>query len=186
MLSKIRSIKIIDMKSFRKYGVGLAFISLVLSMMSCSTGPKEKKALCDDKLYEGVVFNMPHVKDPVFPEYSVSIVDYGAVGDGKVMNTEAFSKAIDDVSKKGGGKVIVPRGIWLTGPIELKSNINLHVESGALVLFSENKDLYPLVKTSFEGLNTFRCKSPLSGKNLENIAITGWSLHELQCLCMTV
>ncbi len=161
------------MKSFKKYGVGLAFISLLLSMVGCVSGPKEKKVVCTEKLYEGVAFDMPHVKDPVFPEYSVSIVDFGAVGDGKNLCTEAFTKAIADVANKGGGKVIVPRGIWLTGPIELQSNINLHVESGALVLFSENKDLYPIVKTSFEGLDTYRCKSPLSGKGLENIAITG-------------
>jgi len=67
----------------------------------------------------------------------------------------------------------VPRGIWLTGPIVLKSNINLHTEAGALILFSKDFDDYPLVKTSFEGLETYRCQSPISGVELENIAITG-------------
>ena len=69
--------------------------------------------------------------------------------------------------------MIIPRGIWLTGPIILKSNINIHAESGALILFSENKDLYPLIESNWEGWKTVRCLSPISGKNLENIAITG-------------
>src|SRR5690606_33951868 len=64
-------------------------------------------------------------------------------------------------------------GIWFTGPIELKSNINLHLKDRAIILFSPDRDLYPLVETSFEGLDTRRCTSPISGKNLTNIAITG-------------
>ncbi len=62
---------------------------------------------------------------------------------------------------------------WLTGPIELKSNINLHAEEGALVIFSKNVQDYPLVETSFEGLNTYRCVSPINGRGLTNVAITG-------------
>ncbi|SIT94450.1 glycoside hydrolase family 28 protein [Pontibacter indicus] len=126
-----------------------------------------------DWVYEGIEFNMPRVQEPTFGNYSVSITDFGAVSDGLTKNTAAFEKAIADVVAKGGGKVIVPRGMWLTGPIVLKSNINLHVEEGALVLFSKDFDDYPLVKTSFEGLNTFRCQSPISGRDLENVAITG-------------
>ncbi|AKD03742.1 glycoside hydrolase family 28 protein [Pontibacter korlensis] len=124
-------------------------------------------------IYEGVEFDMPKVEEPTIPNYSVSIADFGAVGDGLTKNTEAFEKAIADAAAKGGGKVIIPRGMWLTGPIVLKSNINLHAEEGAMVIFSEDFDDYPLVKTSFEGLNTYRCQSPISGKDLENVAITG-------------
>ncbi|EJF11353.1 glycoside hydrolase family 28 protein [Pontibacter sp. BAB1700] len=126
-----------------------------------------------DWVYEGIEFDMPRVQEPSFGNYSVSITDFGAVSDGLTKSTAAFEKAIADVVAKGGGKVIVPRGMWLTGPIVLKSNINLHVEDGALVLFSKDFDDYPLVKTSFEGLNTFRCQSPISGRDLENVAITG-------------
>jgi polygalacturonase len=78
----------------------------------------------------------------------------------------------------GGGKVIIPRGIWLTGPIVLQSNINLHAEAGALITFSKNFDDYPLVETSFEGLNTMRCMSPISGRQLENVAITGEGIFD--------
>lgn len=124
-------------------------------------------------LYENLPFDMPRVNVPDFPDRVVSIVDFGAVGNGKDLCTEAFAKAIDAVSKLGGGIVLVPVGVWFTGPIELKSNINLHLETGAIILFSPDKDLYPLVETVFEGLDTKRCQSPISGRNLVNVAITG-------------
>ncbi|PRY10912.1 polygalacturonase [Pontibacter ummariensis] len=124
-------------------------------------------------MYEGLEFDMPRVQEPSFPNYSVSITDFGAVGDGLTKNTEAFERAIADVAAKGGGKVVIPRGMWLTGPIVLKSNINLYAEDGAMVIFSKDFDDYPLVATSFEGLDTYRCQSPISGRGLENVAITG-------------
>ena len=116
---------------------------------------------------------MPVIPEPSFSDYSVSITECGAVGDGQTLNTLAIAAAIDKVTAKGGGKVVIPRGLWLTGPIILKSNINLFAEEGALVIFSADKDMYPLIETSFEGNNTIRCTSPIYGKDLENIAITG-------------
>ena len=124
-------------------------------------------------LYAGIEFTMPRVQEPVIPANSASITDFGAKSGGQELCTQAISDAINAVSKKGGGKVIIPRGMWLTGPIVLKSNIELYTESGALVVFSTDKSLYPLVDTNFEGFNTFRCMSPINGRNLENIALTG-------------
>jgi len=124
-------------------------------------------------LYAGIEFEMPRVQEPVIPANSVLITDFGAKSGGQELCTQAIRDAINAVSKKGGGKVIIPRGMWFTGPIILKSNIELHTESGALVVFSTDKSLYPLVETSFEGFNTFRCMSPINGRNLENIALTG-------------
>jgi len=118
-------------------------------------------------------FPMTKVEAPVFKNNKVLITDFGGIGDGYTLNTDAFKNSIDALSKKGGGKLIVPAGVWFTGPIVLKSNINLHLEKGALILFSTDFDLYPLVNTIFEGLETRRCQSPISGRNLENIAITG-------------
>lgn len=154
------------MKLFWKKAL-LAVTGSILLILNIST------AQAPPEIYEGVEFDMPRVAEPVFKDYSVSITEYGAVKDGLTENTEAFQQAIDHVAEQGGGMVIVPRGIWLTGPIVLKSNINLHVEDGALIVFSKDKDKYPLVKTSFEGLDTYRCQSPISGKGLENVAITG-------------
>ncbi|MDH6252519.1 polygalacturonase [Chryseobacterium sp. H1D6B] len=124
-------------------------------------------------IYKNIEFKMPQVAETSFAANTVTITQYGGTAGGKVKNTEAFKKAIEDLSKKGGGKLVVPRGMWLTGPIELKSNINLHVEEGAFIVFSRDKDDYPLVDVSFEGLNTVRCQSPISAKNASNIAITG-------------
>ena len=126
-----------------------------------------------DALYEQISFDMPKVTAPVFPNYQVNIKDFGAVGDGSSLCTEAFARAIDHLSAKGGGKLVVPQGVWFTGPIVLKSNINLHLLKGAIILFSPDPDLYPLIDTSFEGLDTRRCQSPISGRNLTNVAITG-------------
>jgi len=124
-------------------------------------------------IYKGIEFSMSKVAETSFPANTVSIKDFGGVADGRTKNTEAFKKAIDALVKKGGGKLVVPRGMWYTGPIVLQSNINLHVEDGAMIIFSTDKTDYPLVDVSFEGLETIRCQSPISARNAKNIAITG-------------
>ncbi|WP_079241489.1 glycoside hydrolase family 28 protein [Chryseobacterium indologenes] len=146
----------------------LTIISLAVTMMF--SGHAYAQNL---DIYKNIEFTMPQVAETSFPANTVSIIQFGGVSGGNVKNTQAFKKAIDDLSKKGGGKLIVPRGMWLTGPIELKSNINLYVEEGAFIIFSKDKNDYPLVDVSFEGLNTTRCQSPISAKNATNIAITG-------------
>lgn len=130
------------------------------------------------ELYTDLPFKMPRVAEARFPAHTVSILDHGAVGNGMVKNTAAFARAIAAVAKKGGGTVVIPRGVWLTGPITLRSNIRLHTEAGALVIFSKDKDDYPIVATSFEGLDTYRCQSPINGRNLENVAITGQGIFD--------
>ncbi|MBP1676786.1 MAG: glycoside hydrolase [Bacteroidetes bacterium] len=123
--------------------------------------------------YKDLPFEMPVLKVPAFKKYSVQITEFGAVGDGLTLNTEAFRKAIDHVTAKGGGTVVVPAGVWLTGPIVLKSNVNLYTEVNSYVLFSPDFNQYPIVDAIFEGLNTKRCQSPISAHNATNIAITG-------------
>ncbi|MFI1772015.1 glycoside hydrolase family 28 protein [Thalassobellus citreus] len=147
---------------------------LSLIIISCKQQETQKVVEINNlDIYEGVEFEMPKVKTTSFPDYTVSIRDFGAKSGGLFKNTDAFSKAINDVNIKGGGKVIIPRGIWLTGPITLKSNVNLHLEDGSLILFSKDFDDYKLIKTSFEGLHTVRCISPINAFKVENIAITG-------------
>lgn len=124
-------------------------------------------------LYEGLPFDMPVIDKPNFPDRQVSLTDFGAVADGQSLNTEAFAKAIDHLSKQGGGTLNVPSGVWLTGPIVMKSNINLHLDGGALILFSPDLDLYDTIYTVYEGYEAFRTQSPIYGENLENVAITG-------------
>lgn len=126
-----------------------------------------------EEIYRDLPFEMPLIKAPVFPDNRVCLTDFGAVGNGETLCTDAFAQAMETLDRKGGGHLVVPAGVWFTGPIVLKSNIDLHLEKGAVIQFSPDVDLYPLVETVFEGLDTRRCQSPISGRNLENVAITG-------------
>ena len=151
------------------------FVPVILGVLcACqSTSTEQHNDTYIEDLYEALPFDMPVVQRPSFPDYQVDIRDFGAKADGETLNTEAINNAIKVVSEKGGGKVVIPEGLWLTGPVVLQNNVNLHVEKNALVLFSGDADLYPLVRTSFEGLDMLRCQSPISAMNAENIAITG-------------
>lgn len=127
----------------------------------------------NDPIYAGVPFEMTRVERPSFPDYRVDIRDFGAVSDGTTLCTEAINKAIAHVNGRGGGVVVVPAGLWYTGPIELLSNVCLHTEYGALVLFTADLESYKIIDASFEGLDTRCCQSPISARNAHNIAITG-------------
>ena len=116
--------------------------------------------------YNNLPVELSQVTAPVIPDLSVNITDFGGVGDGLQLNTEAFAKAIKHLASQGGGHLIVPCGVWLTGPIAMKSNIDLHLEQGALVLFSPDKALYQK-EGSTRGL------SCIYGSKLSNISITG-------------
>ncbi|TDO71270.1 polygalacturonase [Flavobacterium chryseum] len=151
---------------------------IALTILAINSQESTAQNSKSNETYKNIEFKMAKVQEPVIPKNSVNIVDFGAVNGGYVLNTKAFADAIDAVSKKGGGKVIIPPGIWLTGPIILKSNIELYASTGALIKFSPNKDLYPIIETSFEGLNTWRCISPIYGKNLENVAFTGNGVYD--------
>ena len=122
---------------------------------------------------QNLPFEMPEMAAPQIPDRQVNLKDFGAVGDGVTLNTDAFEKAIADLSEKGGGRLVVPAGVWFTGPIVLQSHIDLHLEMGAVIQFSGDEALYPVIETSFEGLDTRRCQSPLSANGCEHIAITG-------------
>ena len=118
-------------------------------------------------------FDMPEVSAPVIPDNEVKIADFGADATGRELCTDAFRQAFDALEKKGGGRLVVTPGVWLTGPIVLKSNTELHLQAGAVIQFAADENLYPIVKTSFEGLDTRRCQSPISAVGQQNIAITG-------------
>jgi len=115
-------------------------------------------------------FKMPAVTEPKFNNKIFNIIDYGAVGDGQTLNTTAIEKAISACNAAGGGIVLIPQGLWLTGPIELKSNVNLHANRGALITFSTDHTQYPMI----DG----RTKLPLSGNKLENVGITGEGIYD--------
>lgn len=121
----------------------------------------------------GLPFELPAILVPEFPARQMNIVDYGAIPDGRTMNTRAFADAIAACSQAGGGTVIVPPGTWLTGPVRLESNVNLHLQRGALMQFSSNIDDFPLIP-GFSGTSKkFIVTPPLSAFRAKNIAITG-------------
>lgn len=116
---------------------------------------------------------LPVVITPKFKKDTLSIVKYGAIADGYTLNTKSINIAIDAMTKKGGGVVLVPPGLWLTGPVVLKNNINLHLAAGATLLFTTYKSQYMLVAANWEGLPQMRNQSPISATGASNIAITG-------------
>lgn len=126
-----------------------------------------------DRLYDDLPFDMEIIARPQIPDTRVNIADFGGVGDGLTLNTEAFAYAVETLSSRGGGHLDVPKGIWLTGPITLKDNIDLHICEDAVLLFSDDRSLYPVVETVFEGLDTKRCLAPVNADGAKNISITG-------------
>ena len=147
----------------------LIFLVLsTLALFSCQ--PQDKRL---DSLYKGLPFGMRHIPAPSIPSRSVNLADFGATPDGITLCTDAFSAAISELSSKGGGRLVVPAGIWFTGPIGLESNIDLHLEANSIIVFSTDQDLYPIIDTNFEGLDVRRCLSPLHAENAHDIAITG-------------
>ncbi|MGG9972070.1 glycosyl hydrolase family 28 protein [Ferruginibacter sp. SUN002] len=122
---------------------------------------------------EKFAFELPKVYVPHFKKDTFNIVNYGAIADGYTLNSKSINTAIDSCAANGGGTVLIPRGAWLTGPIVMKSNIDLHLADGALVIFTPDFNQYPLVISSFEGVDAARCQAPVTAENLENIAITG-------------
>ena len=119
---------------------------------------------------------LPVVDLPTFKKDTFNIIKYGAIPDGLSLNTKSINAAILECNRKGGGVVLIPAGLWLTGPIEIKTNVNLHLQKNALLQFTTDFDQYPLVKGNWEGLPQMRNQSPISATDQQNIAITGFGI----------
>ena len=119
-------------------------------------------------------FPMQPIKEFIYPDKDFVITDYGAKSGGETDNTKAIAAAIEACYKAGGGRVVVPDGIWLTGPVHFKSNVNLYLEENAVLSFSDNpKDYLPAVMTSWEGLECYNYSPLLYAFECENVAISG-------------
>lgn len=141
--------------------------SILIALLLCLSASAEDYS----KYYTDLPVQLQQVTAFTVPETRVSIADFGAVGDGKTLNTEAFANAIKALVAKGGGHLDVPAGVWKTGPFQLKSNIDLHVAKGATILFSEDKTLY--LKKDKSGKVSGKCVPMISVSKSENIMITG-------------
>ena len=146
---------------------------LILTISTVTGGQKQLK----DYL-TGLPFPMPEMTEPQFPDRTFSIVDFGAVADGYTLNTKAFADAIAACAGADGGTVVVPPGTWVTGPIKILSNVNLHVEKGALVQFSRNIDDFPFIR-GFDGKSErYVITPPLHAYGAKNIAVTGEGIFD--------
>lgn len=120
----------------------------------------------------------PHVeariKAPTFPDKDYNILDFGKKSKKEgFLYTKMINKAIEKCHADGGGRVIVPAGTWLTGPINLLSNVNLHLEEGATLLFTTDVKEYPIVLTRWEGMDCYNYSPMIYAYKQENIAISG-------------
>ena len=119
-------------------------------------------------------FDIPEIREYSFQAKDFDIRRYGAKADGHTVCTKALAKAIAACSKAGGGRVVVPAGTWITGPIHLKSNVNLHLAEGAVLSFTDNpKDYLPAVKTTWEGIECYNYSPLVYAYGCENVSITG-------------
>ena len=124
------------------------------------------------------------IKAPVFPKRVFDITRYGAASDGKRIATGSIAQAIRACHAAGGGQVLVPRGVFLTGAIQLKSNVNLHLAAGATLLFSRDpKDYLPIVFTRWEGVECMNYSPFIYAFEQSNIAISGAGTLDGQADC---
>lgn len=114
------------------------------------------------------------IKAPEFRQKDYKLFDYGKKSKTKgFLYTELINKTIDLCSREGGGRVIIPKGVWLTGPITLKDNVNLHLEEGATLLFTTDPAEYPVVRTRWEGMDCYNYQPLVYANGATNIALTG-------------
>lgn len=169
MNSHIRA-GVLSRRSFIQGAVSVAALAGCSSITS-TVG----KDLPMEQISVSAPFSMPTIEVPDFSEaVRYPITDFGARAGDKVANTEAIRQAIEVAAGAGGGVVQIPEGEWLCGKIHLRSNINLHLEEGAVLLFSEDPvDYLPAVKTTWEGMECYNYSPLIYAYGCNNVAITG-------------
>ncbi len=140
-------------------------------LSACS--PASRAAGVDDP-WDRVPAILRRIQAPSFPDRDIPITDHGAEGDGETDATEAFARAVAACSEAGGGRVVVPTGVFLTGPIRLRSNVNLHLSEGATIRFTRDTSQYlPAVFTRWEGMELMNYSPLIYAFEQENVAVTG-------------
>ncbi len=147
------------------------FIGLAFSLAALVSAQKNDIQYYIDK----APFKFGEMVLPTIPQKDYNLKDFGGIADGKTLNTKAFEKAITTIAANGGGRLIVPAGTWLTGPIELKSKIDFHVEEGAVVQFSSDVKQFPIRESS---PGKFEVTAPIWGNNLKDVSFTGKGIFD--------
>jgi polygalacturonase len=138
-----------------------------VSATTARSGPRSAVDRAADRI-------VASVRRPRFPRQFFPITRFGAVGDGTTDCTAAFAAAIAACHRAGGGHVVVPAGTYLTGAIHLRSHVDLHVEAGATVLFSQDpNDYLPVVFTRWQGVELMNYSPFIYSYGQRNIAVTG-------------
>ena len=152
----------------------IALATVFTTTLACNTQAQTEK-ISQEKITLETPFEMPAITIPDFsgcPRFSIK--EFGAKKDDKASTTKAIADAIEKAGKAGGGVVVIPDGEWLTGAIHLKSNVNLHLEDKAILVFSEDpEDYLPAVQTTWEGMECFNYSPLIYAFGCKNIAITG-------------
>lgn len=149
-----------------------ASIVVILSVLLISM--RERSRQDDEGTSEDALVEVPVIIPHFFPDKQCNVKDYVISGYDGQNKTNCINDAISDCAKDGGGKVVIPKGRWLTGPINLKSNINLYLDEDAEIIFSTNFDDYlPPVFSRFEGIELYNYSPLIYAKDCENVAITG-------------
>ncbi|MGE0079287.1 MAG: glycoside hydrolase family 28 protein [Bacteroidales bacterium] len=155
---------------------GFTLLLLLIIVVGCNTNPK-------NSLKSNIELNdiLAEINAPQFAANNYLITDFGAKGDSATDCTLAFKSAIEACSASGGGRVVVPEGVYSTGAIYLKSNVNLHLQKGARVLFYTDPNRYmPVVFTRFEGVECMNYSPFIYSYNEQNVAITGQGILDGQ------
>ncbi|HEY1663695.1 MAG TPA: glycoside hydrolase family 28 protein [Verrucomicrobiae bacterium] len=158
--------------------ISLAFIFiLIVGAAGCASTHSSKddpQAAAAGRAWSTVPAILANIIPPKFPHRDFDVTHYGAQGDGVTDCSEAFRKAIDDCSQSGGGRVMVPAGVYLTGPIHLENNVDLYVAKEATIRFSTNMLEYlPPVFTRYEGTEVMNYSPLIYAFEQTNIAVTG-------------
>lgn len=150
-------------------------LSMVLSFLSTLSGQNISPGMWNSRAKAEMEMEAvrKQIKAPGFKNKDYDVTQYGALGNGASMNTEAFKAAIKACHKGGGGRVVVPAGIYMTGPIYLKSNVNLYIDESAVIMFSQDPKDYPLVMSRWEGMDCINYSAQIYAYKEKNIAVTG-------------
>jgi polygalacturonase len=148
------------------------FLIFLMTLISCNQNTPSVKL---QVIEVNPPFAMPGIEVPDYtdcPEFTIT--EFGAVPGDKEKTSAAIEEAIDKANEAGGGVVIIPNGEWLTGKIHLKSNVNLHLNKGAVLHFSGKPgDYLPAVLSTWEGLECYNYSPLIYAYQCKNIAITG-------------
>ncbi len=160
------------MKVFNSWIYESVFKLTIIFLILSGTG--SVKSQDNSEYWEKADEIVRSIQEPEFKNVQYRITDFGAVEGGIIKCTEPINTAIRECSENGGGTVLIPKGIYLTGPIRLKSKVNLHFEEGAILKFSTTTaDYLPIILTRWEGVDCYNYTPLIYAYQEDNFAITG-------------